>query len=69
MTKQSVNSLSRWRPGFVLSFDDDMDGWIVGGEWQAAKQTVNCEKSDLVVRVPVPQVRAAGGTGATESNE
>jgi len=38
----------------VYDGGDDMDGWIVGGEWQTTEQDVPYPKSDLVVRMPVP---------------
>jgi hypothetical protein len=33
---------------------DDRNGWIVGGEWQESQQEVDRQKSDIVVRIPVP---------------
>ncbi len=33
---------------------DDRSGWIVGGEWQESEQEVDRQKSDIVVRIPVP---------------
>ncbi len=43
----------------VYDGGDDMDGWIVGGEWQATRQGVDQNKWDLVVRMPVPPRPAA----------
>ncbi len=38
----------------VYDGGDDWHGWIVGGEWQTTPQAVDFNKSDLVVRMPVP---------------
>ena len=38
----------------VYDGGDDMDGWIVRGEWQTSRQNVDSRKWDLVVRMPVP---------------
>ena len=38
----------------VYDGGDDLDGWIVGGEWQTTEQDVDYNKTDLVVRMPVP---------------
>ena len=43
----------------VYDGGNDVHGWIVGGEWQMAKQDVDWEKADLVVRMPVPPRPAA----------
>jgi hypothetical protein len=43
----------------VYDGGDAKDGWIVGGEWQATGQDVDRDKSDLVVRMPVPPRPAA----------
>ena len=39
----------------VYDGGDDMSGDIGGGEWQEQTREVPREKSDLVVRMPVPQ--------------
>ncbi len=38
----------------VYDGGDDMNGWIVRGEWQTSRQEVDSRKWDLVVRMPVP---------------
>jgi hypothetical protein len=38
----------------VYDGGDGRDGWIVGGEWRATSQDVDRDKSDIVVRMPVP---------------
>jgi hypothetical protein len=38
----------------VYDGGNDVHGWIVGGEWQATLQDVDRDKSDIVVRMPVP---------------
>jgi hypothetical protein len=38
----------------VYDSGDDMNGWIVRGEWQTSRQQVDSQKWDLVVRMPVP---------------
>jgi len=38
----------------VYDGGDDMNGWIVRGEWQTSRQKVDSRKWDLVVRMPVP---------------
>jgi hypothetical protein len=38
----------------VYDGGDDFGGWIVRGEWQATVQDVPYQKSDLVVRMPIP---------------
>lgn len=43
----------------VYDGGDDMNGWIVDGEWRATKQDVELQKSDIVVRMPVPQTPPA----------
>lgn len=43
----------------VYDSGDDMNGWIVGGEWQTSWQEVDSRKWDLVVRMPVPPRAAA----------
>ncbi len=43
----------------VYDGGDAKDGWIVGGEWQTARQEVDSRKSDIVVRMPVPPRPAA----------
>jgi hypothetical protein len=42
----------------VYDGGDDMTGDIIGGEWQEQTRNVPRDKSDLVVRMPVPQRRA-----------
>ena len=42
----------------VYDGGDNMTGDIIGGEWQEQTRNVPRDKSDLVVRMPVPQRRA-----------
>jgi hypothetical protein len=46
----------------VYDGGDTSRGWIVGGEWQTTPQAVDYNKSDLVVRMPVPPRPAAPAT-------
>jgi hypothetical protein len=43
----------------VYDGGDDIDGWIVRGEWQEQEQKVNYPAVDLVVRMPIPPRPAA----------
>ena len=43
----------------VYDGGDDMNGDIVGGEWQEQTRKVDYPKSDIVVRMPVPARKAA----------
>ena len=38
----------------VYDGGDDRGGWIVRGAWRATSQDVDRDKSDIVVRMPVP---------------